>query len=572
VVRRIRLISGLILFSYLVTHFVNHSLGLVSLAVMERGLIVAYGVWGSSLGGLVLYGAFTVHFALALYALWQRRTLRMPAVDAVQYVMGFAVPLLAIQHVVNTRIADGVYGADVGYYSHIITVLWRISPFYGYLQVTLLIVAWIHASIGLRFWLRVRPWYDQLQPFLFAFALLLPVLALLGFASAGREINAIIEHHPEFLAAFEARVPSPAVQRDLQLLTWALRGFFVGTIALLLAARILRVQWQRRHGITRIVYPDGRFIEVTRGISVLEASRMLGIPHASVCGGKGRCSTCRVRVRAATGAVPPPTEAENKVLNRIKAGPNVRLACMLRPRRGPIEVTPLLPAFASARDGRPRPGYLQGREQEIAIMFADLRAFTRLAETKLPYDVVFLLNRYFAAMGRAIEEAGGRVDKFIGDGIMALFGLDSGPNVGCQQAIKAAELMSRRLEELNRALEHDLETPLRIGIGVHTGPAIVGEMGYGRTISVTAVGDAVNTASRLEALTKEFSCEFVVSEAVIERAGYDWSAVPSHEIEVRGRRAPLRIRIVARAGHMPEAAVVAEPAAGSRGVADAAPA
>jgi len=102
-----------------------------------------------------------------------------------------------------------------------------------------------------------------------------------------------------------------------------------------------------------------------------------------------------------------------------------------------------------------------------------------LSEKKLPYDVVFMLNRYFAAMGQAVEQAGGHVDKFIGDGVMALFGTDDRTDTGaaCRQAIEAARGMSLALEALNKTLMHDLERPLRIGIGIHVGPAIVGEMG-----------------------------------------------------------------------------------------------
>ena len=161
------------------------------------------------------------------------------------------------------------------------------------------------------------------------------------------------------------------------------------------------------------------------GTSVLEASRLAGIPHAHVCGGRGRCSTCRVRVRAEAGSIDPPGETERRVLRRIRATSNVRLACQLRPK-GKVEVTPLLPPFAYAMDGRRRVDVAQGREREIAIMFTDIRGFTALSEGRLPYDVVFILNRYFAAVGRSVEGAGGRIDKFLGDGVMALFGIDDG--------------------------------------------------------------------------------------------------------------------------------------------------
>jgi adenylate cyclase len=200
-----------------------------------------------------------------------------------------------------------------------------------------------------------------------------------------------------------------------------------------------------------------------------------------------------------------------------------------------------------------------GHEEEIAILFADLRAFTTLASKKLPFDVVFLLNRYFRAMGTAVEESGGRVDKFIGDGVMALFGVGRGAGEGCRQALDAARRMAGKLEQVNQVLAHDLDAPLRIGVGIHVGPAIVGEMGYGPVTALTAIGDAVNTASRLEALTKDYGSQLVLSEAVAQRAGVDLSAFPRHEIMVRGREEKLVIRVVADAGTLPETAAAPKP-------------
>jgi adenylate cyclase len=198
-----------------------------------------------------------------------------------------------------------------------------------------------------------------------------------------------------------------------------------------------------------------------------------------------------------------------------------------------------------------RVGLAHGSEREIAILFADIRGFTALAEGRLPYDVVFVLNRYFSAMGRAIETAGGRVDKFIGDGVMALFGIDRGAQAGCREALASARLMSQRLAELNESLEEELDRPLRIGIGIHCGPVIVGEMGYGRAAAITAIGDAVNTASRLEELTKEYDCELVVSEETVRRAGFDLADSPHHEIEIRGTREMLAVRTLERAADLP---------------------
>jgi adenylate cyclase len=425
---------------------------------------------------------------------------------------------------------------DYGYYSALLYNYFVADPWAGLLQLAVLVVAWVHAVIGLRFWLRLKPWYERWQPLLFAFALLMPTLAILGYAEGGREVLALAEE-PGWITQLQIAHPKPPAPDDVALIDalvlWVRLGF-LGALIAVLTARTLRWRWQRRRGLLRLTYPSGRVVEIVLGLSVLEASRLNGIPHASVCGGRGRCSTCRIRVKGEAEAMPPRSPEEVKVLERVGAAPDVRLACQLRPL-GDLEVTPLLPATAQARDGYRRQSYLQGSEREIAILFADLRAFTKLSEQKLPYDVVFLLNRYFAEMGHAVEEAGGRIDKFIGDGVMALFGIDRGVDSGCREALSAARAMSERLAHLNETLSHDLPEPLRIGIGIHTGPAIVGEMGYGRAISLTAVGDSVNTASRLEGLTKTYGAELVVSEAVLARAGINLSHIERRELEIRGR-------------------------------------
>jgi adenylate cyclase len=281
---------------------------------------------------------------------------------------------------------------------------------------------------------------------------------------------------------------------------------------------------------------------------VLEMSRIGGIPHASVCGGRGRCSTCRVRVGGPDRALlPAASPEERKVLARVGAPENVRLACQLRPPPGRYRITPLLPASAGPIEAYRRQPQAHGGERFVAILFADIRGFTSISEGRLPYDVVFLLNRYFRATGHAVQAAGGRLDKFIGDGVMAIFGLDSAPQAACRQALDGARRMSLALDDLNEALSDDLDQPLRIGIGLHAGPAIVGEMGFERASSLTAIGDTVNTASRLESLTKDFAVELVVSQDLLDRAGLDLPAAARHEVEIRGRQAHLAVRALARA-------------------------
>ena len=169
-------------------------------------------------------------------------------------------------------------------------------------------------------------------------AVLVPVLSLLGSIEAGRQVVALAADPawaPPGLCAYAAADAGGAAEPrpDRAHAELVLRRPGRGGVA---GARSCAALWRRRHGVIRIGYPNGRFVDVTPGTSVLEASRSAGIPHASICGGRGRCSTCRVRVRGAFGSLDPPGESERRVLRRIGATPNVRLACQLRPkRRGP---------------------------------------------------------------------------------------------------------------------------------------------------------------------------------------------------------------------------------------------
>ena len=145
------------------------------------------------------------------------------------------------------------------------------------------------------------------------------------------------------------------------------------------------------------------------------------------------------------------------------------------------------------------------------------------------------------SVGAAIVSNGGIIDKFVGDGVMALFGVQNGPEEGCRQALAAAQDMIERVDGLSRALFEELSSPLRIGIGVHCGPAVVGRMGYGESVHVTAIGDTVNVASRLQDATKEFHCQLVFSVEVAKYSGVDTAGLPRHDLTVRNRREALII-------------------------------
>ena len=549
VVRRLRLGAAYVLLLYLTLHFANHALGLVSLDAMAAGRWWFLALWRSAPGTVALYGAITVHGVLALWLLYDRRTLRMPAWEATQYALGLVLPVLLVGHVVGTRIAWWRFDAD-DTYPRVLVVLWLQAP-EASRQTIAVVLAWLHACIGLHFWLRFRPWYPRAAPWLLAVALLLPTLALLGFAAAGREVAALAKT-PGWTGAMlhAANAPDPAEVAHLLTIR---RGFlFAYLIALVgvIAARGARRLVEHRRSV-RIAYPGARIVTAPRGFTILDASRLAGIPHASVCGGRGRCSTCRVRIADGLADLPAPSEAERRVLTRVGAAPDVRLACQTRPARD-VAVAPLLapsvaPTDAFATDTR------QGREQELAVLFADLRGFTRMAENKLPYDVVFVLNRYFEAVGTAITRAGGVTNQFTGDGVMALFGIESGPATGSRQALAAARAMVDGVNALSAELATDLPSPLRIGIGIHAGPAVVGRMGWGESFYLTAVGDTVHVAARLEQATKDYAAELVLSEDVARHAAVDLTHFPAHDLTVRNRAGHIPVRVIDRVSNLPTA-------------------
>jgi adenylate cyclase len=509
---------------------------------MNAGRWWFLGIWRNPVGTVVLYGSLVTHAVLGLQALWGRQHLRMPPAETVQLGLGLCIPPLLVYHVTGTRLAHELYGVE-DTYGRVVLALWALTPLAGLRQLVLLAVAWIHGCIGVHTWLRLRAWYPSVLPGLFAGAVLLPVLAALGFVAGAREA-ASLARDPGRLQRllWSGRPPlTPAQRATLDAIPPVAITTYATALLSVIAARAVRRNRARRLGVIRIAYPNGRSVEVLPGATVLEASRLAGIPHASVCGGRGRCSTCRVRVRGQPGAVPAPAAAELDVLRRVGLPPDVRLACQLRPRHD-LAVAPLLPVNVSAAAAlRTVP---EGHELEVTVLFADLRRFTRIAERRLPYDVVFLLNRYFDAVGGAIERAGGTPNQFTGDGVMALFGVHQAPAEGARAALKAAGEMVTAIAELNRTLGEELPVPLRIGIGIHTGPAVVGRMGYADGVNLTAVGDTVHVAKRLEELTKEYDCQLVVSEALAARAGFDASSYPRHELVVRNRTEPLAIRVI----------------------------
>jgi class 3 adenylate cyclase len=162
---------------------------------------------------------------------------------------------------------------------------------------------------------------------------------------------------------------------------------------------------------------------------------------------------------------------------------------------------------------------LQGRKADICVLFSDIRNFTTLSEHLPAEDVVALLNRYFAKMSDVVHRHEGTVDKFIGDGLMAFFGAPNPLANPQKNALDAAHAMQHELAGLNHELAAEGRAPIAIGIGLHSGEAVVGHIGSAERHAYTAIGDTVNIAARLEGLCKDLGYPVLCSAAVASAIG-----------------------------------------------------
>jgi adenylate cyclase len=390
----------------------------------------------------------------------------------------------------------------------------------------------------------MKAFFKSAAPYLLATAVLIPTLAMLGLYQGGRTVVAQSDR-----AAWKAenlsrqKVGTAAEQSTLDdIVEYFLIGY-LGLIGLALIGRGVRALHERRHGMITLSYGNGRTVRVPKGLSVLEASLRNNVPHASVCGGRARCSTCRIRVIGDCDHLPEPSKREAFVLNRVGAGadPAIRLACQLRPETDLSFFQIFLPQTTAATLPTSGPSRI-GEERYLVSMFVDMRGSTKLAEKRLPFDTVFIVNRFLGAVSQAVIECGGQPNQFVGDGQLALFGLGTSPETACRQALLAAATIAGNVEELNRFLAHDLREPIRFGIGIHAGEVIIGDIGYRDHMVFTALGDAVNVAARLQDLTKALSCEVIFSEEVRQTARLPADGLPSHDVDIRGRAEPMVVR------------------------------
>ena len=296
-----------------------------------------------------------------------------------------------------------------------------------------------------------------------------------------------------------------------------------------------------------ITYVNERSVDVPEGTSILQASLQHGIPHTRVCGGHARCSTCRVAVLTGLANCGPRNEKEQAMATLRNFSPVVRLACQTTVC-GDVTVRRLVldeEDVALVRDEVAQPSEHNdvGQESSLAILFCDIRNFTSFSERQLPYDVIHLLNRYFARIHQDVVRHGGVIDNFMGDGIMALFGvpaIDPAPEPSLR-AVRAGLDMLRSVAAMTDYFQNNFDWSLRIGVGIHRGPVIVGKVGAGIRRRTTVIGDAVNFASRIESANKDAGTELLLSEAAFQEVKDQVTAGRTHELAVKGKTGTHRL-------------------------------
>ncbi len=271
--------------------------------------------------------------------------------------------------------------------------------------------------------------------------------------------------------------------------------------------------------------------------SLLDLSISNQIPHLHECGGHGRCTTCRVRILDGSQNLSQRTPAEKEASLLRNWDPSVRLACQAYPK-GDVTLQRLIWSMAEvtslqkelAPEGK-------AEERPIAILFCDLRNFTNLSEQNLNYDMAYMLNRFYTAMGEPILMNNGIIYQYVGDEIIGVFGTTGGTREkNCTDAIRAALGMQYALDHLNQIELRDLNVELRSGIGINFGKAFVGHLGHPTHKQFSVIGDPVNVASRIQNQTKHTNTKLLISKTVLSSIAREKLRVGQEfQVELQGK-------------------------------------
>jgi len=364
---RVRLGSGLFLLLFVAAHLCNLALGLVSVGAMERWRSVLLTPWQTGLGQSLLLAAAIIHGGLGLASLASRHSLAMSRTDWVQLLLGIATPPLLVNHVVGLQVTSDLVSRFDADYGYVLAAYWRYVPLFALQQLLVVVIVWAHGAIGLYSILVLKRAWPRLAPIVIPILFAIPILALLGFAHAGEAVLARLASDDVWRALVEQNLE--IIQQMRHRLDVIESGvLLVYGIAVAVAVGILVANILKRRRSRVVVSYDGGLTAVGRvGMSVLEVSRANNIPHASVCGGRARCGTCRIIVPA-NADLDTPAEAELATLRRVKAPADARLACQAHLLGRAISVQRVYPAFVDAEAAREPGSWAATTEPDLEVV------------------------------------------------------------------------------------------------------------------------------------------------------------------------------------------------------------
>ena len=521
-VRALTLLSGLVLFGFATTHFLNHALGLISVEAMHDAQQWRLAITRSLPGTFVLAAALLTHVAMAMVKLAGRATLRLPAWELAQIVTGLAIPFLLFPHIVNTRIAHAIAGIN-DTYLYELAQLW---PGSAIPQGALLLLVWSHGCLGIHHWLRHKPAYVAAKPVLTVIAIALPTAALAGFMVSGRAVAALMLD-PDIAARIRELTSWPSTATE-DLLAWLRLVARVGFLIILVAAVIWMLL--RRAGAVAapkltIRYAGGPTVLSAAGATLLETSRINRIAHAAECGGRARCGMCQVRIDDGAEWLDPPRLVEAFRLVSLGAPSNVRLACQVRPHRD-LTLTRLVRPAAAEQAASTNDEEGAGVETKLALLLVGMVEFDEITRDRIAYDVIFLLNEFFAAAGAAITLNDGWIDGFRGHQLLAVFGQKAGVEAGVGQAIRAAGAIDSALDRLNEKVAAEIGRRVGCAMCIHAGPLLLGRIGYESTKSLSVLGRTVDEVRLLDSGASAHEAQLTISVDAA-RLGGIMLAIPS---------------------------------------------
>ncbi|WP_170789459.1 adenylate/guanylate cyclase domain-containing protein [Ruegeria lacuscaerulensis] len=549
VTQQARLWSGLVLLAYATGHFINHGLGLVSLEWMDRMLAVMSAIWSSVPGTVLLYGALAVHVLLGAVTILSIRSLKMPFWRWFQIILGLAIPYWLVSHIIVTRGSELLTGVPVSYLQEL-SLLWPVAAIK---QNALMLLVWGHGLIGVHFWLRPKHWYKDGLLVLLPLAVAVPIVAMAGWMTAAKREVLRLSLDPDGAEATELALRLTEVRAAVSEYQAIAQGWVVIILCALLSLFVLFLLGQNLRRKVRVTYGEGLTVDAAPGKTILDVSRDNGIDHLSVCGGRARCSTCRVVVLSEQDGLSPIGPAERKLLDKINAEPNMRLACQARVN-GDVSLRPIIQPQRAASTPLKSDPFGWGVEREVSVLNLKIKDFRPFVDKSLPYDVIFVLNQLLDMVVEQIEEQNGHIDKFTNDGLTAVFGLETHKTQAARSALYAAAKCQLLVQETQGSLSQHLVEPLKIGIGVHSGRAIIGRVGktsdQAAPSPVTAIGNVSIIAEAFETVTNKIEAGIVYSTYMHEMCGL---GIPdmlgkTGGITIQGVSEPVQAVIVKNSG------------------------